>query len=178
MIPWMRHVMALPNGYNLFHPIFFTLHTTAHVVYHITTCYLLSSLFFVAIAQFGGAIGGVASNCCTFFLYRNHCKFNILQYVQAKYLSDLIFCFFFFPYHGVKRVTKGKKPFKIDLTPFQEWYGFVNREHSATIHWFQQGVFLVAVVTVSSIAAIDDSLRTESLCGWFVLFHQLYNIIR
>jgi hypothetical protein len=97
--------MAQPNGYNpLYHAIFFTLHSSVHD-HHITTC-----LFFLAIAQFGGAIGGIDSNCC---------KFNILKYIQAKSLGILTFCLFI-SFHGVKRVTKGKKPFKIDLTPFQE----------------------------------------------------------
>ena len=168
MIPWMLHVMAQPNGYNpVCHAIFFTLHTSAQNVYHITCyCFLL---LFLAIAQFGGAIGGIVSN---------RCKFNILQYIQTKSLSNLTFCFS--SSLGVKRVTKGKKPFQIDLTPFQEWSGLVDREHNATVHWFQQGVFLFAVlVIVSGIAAVDDLYLNYWIeaCGCFVLFHQLYHVI-
>ena len=146
MIPWMRHVMAQPNGYNpVCHAIFFNLHTSTQNVYHITACYCFL-LLFLAIAQFGGAIGGIVSN---------RCKFNILQYIQTKSLSNLTFCFS--SSLGVKRVTKGKKPFKIDLTPFQEWSGLVDWEHNDTVHWFQQGIFLIAVlVIVLGIAAVDD----------------------
>jgi hypothetical protein len=79
----------------------------------------------------------------------------------------------FISFHGVKRVTKGKKPFKIDLTPFQEWSGLVDRKHNATA---QQGVFLVAVlITASALLPWMLSL-SWSLCAWFVLFHQLYRI--
>ena len=169
MIPWMRHVMAQPNGYNpVCHAIFFNLHTSTQNVYHITACYCFL-LLFLAIAQFGGAIGGIVSN---------RCKFNILQYIQTKDLSNLTFCFS--SSLGVKRVTKGKKPFQIDLTPFQEWSGLVDREHNATVHWFQQGVFLFAVlVIVSGIAAVDDLYLNYWIeaCGCFVLFHQLYHVI-
>jgi hypothetical protein len=40
--------------------------------------------FFVALAQFGGAIGGIDCDCC---------KFNILWYILAKSSCRLISCF-------------------------------------------------------------------------------------
>lgn len=88
MIPWMRRVTAQPNGYNpLHHAIFFSLYIPVLMMFIICK-HMLFVFFWVAIAQFGGAIGGIVGN---------RCKFNTLEYIQAQSLINLTFWFFYLP---------------------------------------------------------------------------------